>query len=209
MSGIFYKNRPYAGSGGSGGGASALSQLTDVNITSPSDGQILIYDSTLQMWKNANGGSGGNGSIERLVYGADTNTTSSTGLKLLTLTEDTNFAEYLSYDTTTKLFSVIKEFNAKIVSWVKNYQSSSGRPEGYLQINGVNVLAYIAQGTAANCRNGGMYARIMSIGDTIGVGTQSSNGYNQQFIKIYKAEGVCFQDALVNTYADVGAGYTL
>lgn len=211
MPAIMYKNVKYGnGSGGGSGGASALSDLTDVDLSNPSDGQVLKYDATNQKWVNSNeSGGGGSGSIERLVYGADENTTSSTGLKLLTLTTDTNYAEYLSYNTSTKLFTVVKAFNAKIVSWVKNYQNSSGRPEGYLQINGVNVLAYIAQGTVANCRNGGMFARAMNIGDTIGVGAQGTGGFNQQFIKIYKADGICFQDALVDTFDDVGAGYTL
>lgn len=31
---------------GGGGGASALSELSDVNLTSPSDGQVLHYDGT-------------------------------------------------------------------------------------------------------------------------------------------------------------------
>lgn len=51
MSGIMYKNRPYAGGGG--GGASALSQLTDVDISSPSNGQILKYNGTSGKWENA------------------------------------------------------------------------------------------------------------------------------------------------------------
>lgn len=37
---------------GGGGGASSLSQLTDVNVTSPSDGQFLTYDGVSQEWKN-------------------------------------------------------------------------------------------------------------------------------------------------------------
>jgi len=37
--------------GGGGGGASALSELSDVNLTSPSDGQVLHYDGT--EWINA------------------------------------------------------------------------------------------------------------------------------------------------------------
>lgn len=36
---------------GGGGGASALSELSDVNLTSPSDGQVLHYDGT--EWINA------------------------------------------------------------------------------------------------------------------------------------------------------------
>lgn len=39
---------------GGGGGASALSDLTDVNIVSPTDGEGLIYNGSNQKWKNGN-----------------------------------------------------------------------------------------------------------------------------------------------------------
>lgn len=37
-----------------GGGASALANLTDVNITTPTDGQGLVYNNTTQKWENGN-----------------------------------------------------------------------------------------------------------------------------------------------------------
>ena len=49
MSGIMYKNRPYAGGGGAGG-ASALSDLTDTSISSPTNGQVLKYNNGF--WEN-------------------------------------------------------------------------------------------------------------------------------------------------------------
>lgn len=51
----------YAPNGG--GGATDLDDLTDVNITSPSDGQALLYDSTTGEWVNGTvqGGGGGSG----------------------------------------------------------------------------------------------------------------------------------------------------
>lgn len=51
MSGIMYKNRPYAGGGGAGG-ASALSDLTDTSISSPTNGQVLKYNNGF--WENGN-----------------------------------------------------------------------------------------------------------------------------------------------------------
>lgn len=35
-----------------GGGASSLVGLTDVDISSPSDGQVLVYDANSSKWKN-------------------------------------------------------------------------------------------------------------------------------------------------------------
>ena len=48
---LLYKDFDYTGSGGSG--ASALEDLTDVNITMPTDGQALIYDSNSNEWVNS------------------------------------------------------------------------------------------------------------------------------------------------------------
>jgi len=43
-----------SGSSGTSGvsGAGTLDDLTDVEITSPQDGDILVYDSTSNMWIN-------------------------------------------------------------------------------------------------------------------------------------------------------------
>lgn len=41
------------GEGGTAAGATTLEELTDVTISSPSNGQALVYDSATQTWKNA------------------------------------------------------------------------------------------------------------------------------------------------------------
>lgn len=56
---------PKAGSGG----ASDLEDLGDVNLTSPSNGQVLSYDSTSQKWINTTPSGGGGGST--ISYGYD------------------------------------------------------------------------------------------------------------------------------------------
>ena len=43
---------------GGGGGSSTLAGLNDVNISSPTDGQALIYDNATQKWVNGAGGGG-------------------------------------------------------------------------------------------------------------------------------------------------------
>ena len=54
----------YAPTGG--GGSSTLSGLTDVNLSSPTNGQVLKYDSTNQEWVNANESGGGASSLSNL-----------------------------------------------------------------------------------------------------------------------------------------------
>lgn len=51
---FFVDDKGGSGGGGGGGGSSTLAGLTDVSLSSPADGQILEYDATNQVWKNAN-----------------------------------------------------------------------------------------------------------------------------------------------------------
>lgn len=44
---------------GGPGGASALSGLTDVDISNPTDGQTLVYNAATGKWENGAGGGGG------------------------------------------------------------------------------------------------------------------------------------------------------
>ena len=60
-----------------GGGASALDDLTDVDITSPSNNDVLTYNSTSQKWEN---GSGGASDLEDL---GDVNITTPTNGQVL------------------------------------------------------------------------------------------------------------------------------
>ena len=51
---VYYiKDAGGSGGGGGGGGSSTLSGLTDTDISSPANGQILKYNSTTQKWENA------------------------------------------------------------------------------------------------------------------------------------------------------------
>lgn len=45
--------------GGGGGGSSTLAGLTDVDISSPTNGQILKYNGATDKWENGTGGGGG------------------------------------------------------------------------------------------------------------------------------------------------------
>jgi hypothetical protein len=50
-----------AATGGGGGGASAINDLSDVTISSPSNGQVLKYNSTTSQWENGTDATGGGG----------------------------------------------------------------------------------------------------------------------------------------------------
>ena len=44
--------------GGGGGGSTTMAGLTDTDITTPSNGQVLTYDGTAEKWVNASAGGG-------------------------------------------------------------------------------------------------------------------------------------------------------
>ena len=50
-------------SSGGGGGASALAGLTDVALSSPTNGQALVYNATSGKWENQTIGGGGSGTL--------------------------------------------------------------------------------------------------------------------------------------------------
>lgn len=51
-----------------GGGASSLADLTDTNISSPTNGQVLGYNSTSGKWENQNAPSGGGSTWSNVRY---------------------------------------------------------------------------------------------------------------------------------------------
>lgn len=56
---------------GGGGGASSISELSDVAISSLSNGQVLKYNTTTQKWENANESGGSGGSDSKLIKDMD------------------------------------------------------------------------------------------------------------------------------------------
>lgn len=56
---VQYKDGKMRTSNGGGGGASALTDLSDVSVSSPSNGQVLKYNNSTSKWENANESGGG------------------------------------------------------------------------------------------------------------------------------------------------------
>lgn len=66
--------------GGGGGGSSTLAGLTDTNISSPSNGQVLKYNSTSSKWENAAESGGGSSNYLVFTYTNSNNTWSFTSV---------------------------------------------------------------------------------------------------------------------------------
>ena len=54
----YHNNSKWWAEQSGGGGATSLASLTDVNLSTPTDGESLVYDGTTNKWVNGDGGSG-------------------------------------------------------------------------------------------------------------------------------------------------------
>ena len=77
------------GPGGGGGGASALTDLLDVAISNPTNGQVLMYNSSTGKWYNGTVQSGGGGTVTSITAGTGLTGGTITTSGTIALSEDT------------------------------------------------------------------------------------------------------------------------
>ena len=94
----------------------ALANMTDVNISSPTNGQVLKYNSTTQKWENENGGGGGGTSADDVSYD---NTTSG-----LTATNAQDAIDETVEDIENK--HTVTSFEVTTANWTTDTTSQSG-----------------------------------------------------------------------------------
>lgn len=94
----------------------ALANMTDVNISSPTNGQVLKYNSTTQKWENENGGGGGGTSADDVSYD---NTTSD-----LTATNVQDAIDETVEDIENK--HTVTSFEVTTANWTTDTTSQSG-----------------------------------------------------------------------------------
>ena len=129
----------------------------------------------------------------------------------LTITQYTDYSEYLSYDSTNNQIEVLQDFEAIIVPWVYCYQVAGGRPQMGLKLNG-NWLAralyaensvgsagglaftmndYVTANQSYFPNNSAFNAIRMKLsqGDTLSMQKYNDTGWASARIKIYKLCG--------------------
>lgn len=135
------------------------------------------------------GGGGGTITLDRLCYinyrGKDT-----TEIPPISSADyGTNYSEYLSYDSTTKKFTVLKSFHAEVVTWVYQYGTAQGtNAQGQFIVNGTTIASYSCATRMKGEREGTCIYVKFNAGDIFWNYTPSSAGYPQQRLKIYRLE---------------------
>lgn len=127
----------------------------------------------------------------QLVYGyTEEENYVGNAIPLLTLNEGTDYSNYLSYDTTTKEFTVLQDFDGFVVLETYNYQSSGSNPEGQLLLNDEIVLYNrwrnndLARANQGRLQGGQKFS--FKTGDRISPKNPSNNGRALENIYIYK-----------------------
>ena len=123
---------------------------------------------------------------ERLVYFVGTEQYQEAIPPALKIDEGTKYSEYLSYDSTTKKFTVLKAFDAMVTCWVREYRDYySDYSYGGFQKNGVTVCNnYRNSGQAINSVGGTWFYLKFAVGDTFNAHSET-NAYPQQHFKVY------------------------
>ena len=144
---------------GGGGGSSTLAGLTDVSITTPTNGQVLTYDSNDGEWKNANpsGGSGGH-TIEDASGTALTQRTNLQFAGYLDTTDDSGNDVTIVDDTPTEVtwavWQTMTSLQKQGTHWVITNVPSNVNIDDTLLLN--QALTFV--GNSASISNGNVTA---------------------------------------------------
>lgn len=151
-----------------------------------------------------NGSGGGSSEPAEILFSASENSSSvrHTDKKHIayfddgigTITEGTNYSEYLSYDNQTGKFNVLKAFSALVMPFTYNYQSaSSTHSRGEFYINDAKVEDWQVNYTGSEYYAGRIFAHTFAIGDTFYQYTPVSDGYPEQRLAILKVDSSLVQ----------------
>lgn len=137
---------------------------------------------------------------ERLMYARCVNNDQEEIPAMSNIEQDTNYSSYLSYDSSTKKFTVLQDFTGVVVAWVYAYRTyESSRPDGAFYVNSTQMLAYTATGNAQGSTGGRSGIYNFKQGDTFWMYTPSRRGYPQQNCKVYRVSAL---NDNVFTFAD-------
>lgn len=115
-----------------------------------------------------------------------------------TLTQDTLFSTYLSFNSSTRKFTVLKKFSAIVTGWVYQY-AAPGHTYSYGRfiVNNEVKADYRTYTLNAGDKGGTTIVLDFDVGDVFWVYTPYSDGYPQQFCKVYVMRNTDVRDTLV------------
>ena len=151
---------------GEGGGASLLSRLTDVSITSPANGDALVYNSTTGKWTNGTGSTGSWSTTGNSGLSASTNFIGNTDAVDLVFRRDNTEYARLTTQGTNKSFSVerllqvntnqtgtsqyyVYQDNGSFGTW-NGTNFNTGNPARYSSLKDILVITHLGESSGEN-----------------------------------------------------------
>lgn len=136
-----------------------------------------------------NSGGGGSSGIKYLVYGEQTASQSNWVQGILPMNTVTSkasdYSSYLSYNSSTKKFTVLKDFTALITYWVLEAWASNNTPKEDLYVNNVAQKRIEANNTAG-ALDGCSMAFDLKTGDTFWLSNPANQGWGYGRLKVYE-----------------------
>jgi hypothetical protein len=128
-------------------------------------------------------------SSERRSHGIPNSQKDTSGIPdILNITKSDNFDAFLSYDSTTKKFTVLQDFDALIVPWVYSWKTAgSTTSEGKFYINDVQMVYFKCITKNIGNIAGQPFAAHLLKDDEMWSNRPNTNGYAQQMLKIYRS----------------------
>lgn len=125
-----------------------------------------------------------------------------------TITEGDSYNDYLSYDSDTRKFTVLKNFVALIIPWTFNYDTASATySHGEFYINDIRVLNWESSTKTQGYFEGRCLTRALVAGDTFYCYTPVSDGYPEQNLKVYNLNTSTDSASVLNEAFDLYSGY--
>ena len=156
---------------------------------------------------NKNSGGGGDGSeiIELCCLNCYDNAGAEIPYKS-SLPTYNDYADYLSYNASTRKFEVLQDFTVIITGWVRNYaRATTTYSEGRTYINGIEKLSYQVNNLAVGIKAGKTGIFTLKTGDTVYPYTPNNNGYPEQHLKIYRVKPTIEITSEIEAFDDEGA----
>lgn len=180
----------------SGGGSTLITKSITQNGTY--NAQDDSADGYSQVTVNVSGGGGAGIELlftasENSVYG-ETRNTDHTHIAYFddgtgTITPGANYSNYLSYDSSSGLFTVAQGFTALIIPWVYNYNTaSSSYSHGAFYINNTEETAWMVDYRGQGYYAGAPLVHTFDANDTFYYYTPVSDGWPEANLKVYKID---------------------
>ena len=128
---------------------------------------------------------------ERLMYARCVNNDQEEIPAISNIDQGANYSSYLSYDSTTKKFTVLQNFTGVVIAWVYAYRAYDiNRPDGVFYLNNTQMLSYETTGNAQGSTGGRSGIYNFKQGDTFWMYTPTRHGYPQQNCKVYRVSNL-------------------